>query len=457
MATARLIPSTYAVSNSSYVSHSNTDNMFANTDSTTYGTFTHNRASTNNTYQAYLRGFNIDDIPSVAQVTDFEVKIKASATGHTTSTSSSYKMTLCHGTTTIDNTYAGSSLSTSVQTITFPNGSTTWEQIVDWGTNFGIRIPLRRNSSNTQDVVHVYGAEILVTYTVPNPRTVSTSLNGNGTIVPSGTNTYYDGQEYELTITPTTKSDAVSLTKNGVDVSSSLVAHRAGTDNSQSPDELLTTSGIQSGSSYASYPVGYTAENPHTYSSNMYASNNSTGYALYSFDFSGIPSGAAIENVEVRCCGSRENATVSTYYRSSVGLYSGDTLKSTEQEFSSTSQQVMTIEDPGVWTRAELQNARLRFTVGYYGGRLYGVTWVVTYSTGSGDPDYYTYSTTITGDTAFVVTIGSSGSTQKVFIKVNGTWVQYSKVYKKINGTWVEQSDPSSVFDTTVNYEKGAS
>ncbi len=99
MPTARLIPSTYYLSNSSYLSVSNASNMYTNTDSTTYGTFTHNRASTNNTYYAYLRGFNFDDIPSAATVNGFTIKIKASATGHTSSTSTSYEMSLSNGTT----------------------------------------------------------------------------------------------------------------------------------------------------------------------------------------------------------------------------------------------------------------------------------------------------------------------------------------------------------------------
>jgi len=38
-----------------------------------------------------------------------------------------------------------------------------------------------------------------------------------------------------------------------------------------------------------SYPVGYTAESPHTYNSNIYAASGSTGYGDFSFDFSSIP------------------------------------------------------------------------------------------------------------------------------------------------------------------------
>ena len=144
MATMRLVPSVSAVSNSSYASISNASNMYTNTDSTTYGTFTHNRASTSNTYYGYLRGFNFSDVPSNAIVNSWTVKIKASATGHTTSTSSSYYMGLVNGTTSISSTAASDRLSTSVQTFTFAEGSLTWDTIKGYSSNFGIRIPMRR-------------------------------------------------------------------------------------------------------------------------------------------------------------------------------------------------------------------------------------------------------------------------------------------------------------------------
>ena len=42
----------------------------------------------------------------------------------------------------------------------------------------------------------------------------------------------------------------------------------------------------------------------------------------------------------------------------------------------------MTISDPGEWTREDLQDAWVRFGVGYYGGRILGITWKVTYTYG---------------------------------------------------------------------------
>ena len=56
MATIRLVPSTYAVSSTNYLSVSNSSNMYTNTDSTNYATITNTNASTSSRY-LYLRGF----------------------------------------------------------------------------------------------------------------------------------------------------------------------------------------------------------------------------------------------------------------------------------------------------------------------------------------------------------------------------------------------------------------
>ena len=452
MATMRLVPSTYYLSNSSYVSISNANNMYTNTDSTTHGTITHNRASTSNTYYAYIRGFNFDDIPNSATVSGFTIKLKASATGHTTSTSSSYYMSLYNGTAAIANTTASGRLSTTLTTFTFAEGSLTWETLVSYGANFGIRIPLRRASSNTADVVSVYGAEIEVTYTVPNPRTVTTTLTGNGTISPSGSTTMYDSEEFELTITPTNKSDTVTAIKDGVDITSQLVAHGAGSTLTLTADDV-TTSSIQSGTSYAQYAVGHTAESPYSSTSNMYASSGSTGYAAYLFDFSDIPSGATIEAIEVRCYGHRESSTISSTYVSQCVLYNGSTAISDEVDFPSTSDSMITVEPTTLPTRAQLDNVTLRHYVGYYGGLVLGISFEITYSTGTGI-DHYTYTYTVSGDSAIAVTIGSA-STATIYFKNNGSWVAATKVYKKVNGSWVQQSDLANVFQSGVNYVKG--
>lgn len=99
MATIRLVPSTYELSSTQYLSVSNASNMYNNTDNTTYATVYNSRTSTTS-YYIYLRGFNFDDIPTVATINSFTVKLKAYESG--VSTSSSYQPYLANGTTAIN-------------------------------------------------------------------------------------------------------------------------------------------------------------------------------------------------------------------------------------------------------------------------------------------------------------------------------------------------------------------
>lgn len=459
MATARLVASTYYLSSSTYLRVSNADDMYDNTDSTTYGTVTNSQNGTT-TYYIYLRGFDFDSIPASATVSGFTVKLKARESG--INTSSYYAPKLCHGTSQITSTC--SAISTTASVHEFTNVGADWEDIKAYGDDFGIRINCRRASRNTTGYMYIFGAEIEVEYTVPNPRTITSTLSGDGTISPSGAITSYDGEEYELTITPTNKSDQVTATQDGVDITSQLVAHGLGSTISAVPDDV-TTNNISSGSSYASYCIGHSAEDPYSSSSNMYSPSGSTGYAAYSFDFSTIPSNATIEEIAVRCYGHRESSTIDSSHVSNVALYYGNTMKGEDVDFPSTSNSLVTIENTGSWTRAELDNLTLRHTVGYYGGLVLGITIEVTYSTGSGI-DHYTYTYTVNGDSTIAVVIGTVGD--KVFIKKNGSWVQSSKqllkvngtwreinkVYEKVNGSWVEK-DKSAMFSPNAIYIGG--
>lgn len=450
MAIIRLVPSKlYNAAGTSYLSVSNASNAYTNTDSTTYATVTNTYSSTSNRY-VYLQGFNWNDVPSGAIINDFSIKLKASESGG--STSSSYRPVLCKGTATYNNAYCNAITTTaSVHEFSFTQDFDTFR---DDGEEFAIRINCRRKSKNTSASFYIYGAEIEVNYTVPNPATVTSTLTGNGTIDPSGAVSTYEDAEYTLTITPTDKTETVTATKNGVDITADLVAHGTGSTDTFTANDV-TTSGIQSGSSYAQYAIGHTAESPYSSTSNMYASSDSTGYAAYSFDFSNIPSNATIEDIEVRCYGHRESSTIDSSHVSQCVLYNGSSAASEEVNFPSTSSSIITLTPTTMPTRAQLDNYILRHYVGYYGGLVTGISFKVTYSTGSGI-DHYTYTYTVDGDSTIAVTIGGGGGdTAKIYLKIDGSWVQYNKVYKKINGAWVEQSDITTVFDTSANYIKG--
>ena len=440
MATIKLIPSTYYLSSTSYLSVSNASNMYDDCDSTNYATITNSRTSTTS-YYAYIRGFDFSQIPSAAVVSDFTIRIKCNYSG-----GYGQAMYLYDGTAT--SMGSSSSISSTVATHEF-TCNYSWEDVVAAGSDFGIRINCRRSSRNTTAYIYVYGAEIEVTYTIPDPRTITTSVSGNGTISPSGTNTYYDGNEVEVVITPTNKSDTVTATRDGVDITSQLVAHGAGSSVDFTANDVSTYS-ISSGSSYAQYAVGQSADDPYSSTSNMYASSGSIGYAEYSFDFSSIPSGAVIEEISARCYGHRESSTIDSTHVSSCQLYDDSTAISEEVDFPYTSNSEIVVE--ATTLPSSMSGVTLRHYVGYYGGLVLGITLTVTYSTGSG-LDHYTYTFTVSGNTTIAVVIG--GTTTTLYFKSNGSWVAATKVYKKINGSWVEQSDLTTVFDSNTNYIKG--
>ena len=458
MATMRLVPSTTAVSNSSYVTISSASNMYTNTDSTTSGTFTHNRASTNSTYYGYIMGFNFSSLPNDAQVTSWTVKIKASATGHTTSTSSSYYMSLVNNTTQIGSTNASGRLTTTTTTFTFANGSLSWDTIVGYGANFGIRIPLRRASSNTADVVTVYGAEIEVTYTVPVNYTVTIQNNSSATVEASDTNP----SEGDDVVISASYISGLTITDNGVNVTSQF-QQATGSTVSAVPDSHFTTGVSQSGAnfyqsssttstSWLEYAIGHSAESPYSTSntSNTYAKpQGQTAWINYEFDFSSIPTSATITNVSVSVYGAREDSTIDSSHVARFQCYSGSTAKGTIQNFTSTSNGKVTVSDVGTWTASELHDAQLRFEVGYYGGRMLGITWSVTYEVSG-----YVYTITSIA-TDHTIVVSSGGITQLIYYKNNGSWVAATAVYKKVNGSWVQQNDLTSVFSSGINYVRG--
>ena len=220
MPTVRLIPSTYYQSNTQYTTVSGAANMYANTDSTSYATIQNTRNSTSNTYYVYVRGFNFSDVPDDAEVSSFTVKIKASEAN--LSTSSSYRMSLYNGTTSISNTTVTSSLSTTATVFTFPiPASLTWATLKGYGSNLGIRVPLRRANTNSSSYAYVYGAEIEVTYTVPVYHNV-TVTNSTSATVTANPATVIEGSS--SVVTSDTLS-GITVTDNTVDVTSQFVEH----------------------------------------------------------------------------------------------------------------------------------------------------------------------------------------------------------------------------------------
>ena len=442
MTVARLVPSTYYRNNSSYVSVTNADNMYTNTDSTTYASVQNTRNSTSNTYYCYLRGFNFSSIPSDATVSSFTVKVKASESYM--STSSSYRMSLYNGTTAISNTTVTSSLSTTATTFTFPIPSTlTWDTIVGYGSNFGIRIPLRRSSTSSNSYVYVYGAEIEVTYTVPVYHNVTVTNSTSATVTASNSNPL-EGTDVEIR---SNTLSGITIKDNGTDVTSQF------------------TQRTDAGESYSVVNVG-------TYgfalSNGYYVSNNKgvdksaavcrvdfhlpvsaditfsyINYAEASYDF------GVFGNVDVAlsnnyyAAGSNGATITDSSYKKACNTSNDNTSSVRTLTYSNVSS-----GDHSIWVKFSKDdgsasgNDTLQFQV--------AITLNEPFTPGA----YYGYDiTNIQADHAIVVT-ASGGSNPELYVKVNGSWVKVQTAYKKVSGSW-QQVSVDQAFEQGVNYLKG--
>lgn len=395
ISTGTTYPATYGV------------NTSANTSNTSYARLS---GSTQNSsgYAYYL--FEELNIPSIAVITSVScsVRCRASATG---TTSGTCFVELVSGPTT-----KGSATTVTGTTATAYTLNTGSQWTANEANHLGVKVTVYKaiSSNNRSYGIYFYGATLTVNYTVDG---IAYEINASSetslaTVSPSSQE-IFQGESGVVKIETDNIGDIV-VEDNGVDVTDQLVikerlpkvvesvAQSNFTTGTSTTGVTFYTSSNSQTTSHLERAIGYTAENPnpntatgtgvgnYTYvkgsGSNV---SGATGWINFTFDFSSIPSDAIITDVSVKCYGAKESGD--NYDYAKIGLYSGDVLKSTEQEFSSSSNQIITISNPGTWSRSELDNAVLRFTVGFYGGRIGGITWSVTYKDNNSNPYYYEY------------------------------------------------------------------
>lgn len=436
MATMRLVPSTYYLSSTSYLSVSNASNMYANTDSDTYATVTNSRASTTS-YYIYLRGFNFNAIPEGAIVNSFTVKLKARESG--VSTSTSYKPYLANGTTTINGSC--DVITTTASTYTFTGLSADWDTIKGYGSNFGIRINCRRASRNTTGYMYIYGAEILVDYTVPVYYDVDIQNSTSATVTASDTNPL-EGTDVEI------KSDTISgitIKDNGVDVTSQFTQRQGQAESYEV--ENVGTYGFTLNSSTGYYTsnnkgVDKTAAVCRV---NFYVPVSATitftyiNYAEQGYDFGVFGNIDTALNHNYYPAGS-SGATISdSSYKLACNTSSHNTSSAQTLTYSMSAGEhyidVKYSKDDASYDN----NDTLQFKV--------AITLDEPYTPGT----YYGYDiTNISADHVIVVT-SSGGEVNTAYLKVNGVWKEVA-VYKKVNGSWQQITDPTTVIDTVQKY-----
>jgi len=316
-------------------------------------------ASGDSSSKAYIYySFDFSGIPDGAEI----VSVACSVKGHAESTSNNGHRARCQlyvGTSTAKGSYTDFT-STSAQTLDLTTGTWTLAEVRDMRLCFEI--------GYYGGLVN--GATVTVTYTLNATKWRITVSNSTSVAVTTSDAEVYDGESATITAA---SLDGITITDNGTDVTSQFA---------QAPDGSVSATPKSyelNGSIHGSYyqsAIGHDADYTDGTTSSDYASSD-TASVDYLFDFSGIPEEASITSVSVRVRGHAEDMSQSSEV-ATLRLYSGSTAKGSETKFTSESNAVVTM-DAGTWTRAELQDARLRFTVGYYGGAVVGATWTVSY------------------------------------------------------------------------------
>lgn len=203
------------------------------------------------------------------------------------------------------------------------------------------------------------------------------------------------GEDAEIRIDATSLEN-VTVTDNGVDVTSALIQHVI--PSGGTADTVLGTYNLVSGtfnSSSSSYFSGIVGNgvNANKTTSNYYSSSSGTIVVFtYNLTFSNIPSNATITRLYCEINGHAESTSNNNEYMcAALALGSSDSdLISTELNFKSigTSNSTQTIEATTLPTVAQLSNLKLRCRLGYYGGAINGATCYLVYTV-PGSGGYY--------------------------------------------------------------------
>jgi len=373
---------TGVASDHAYASVSNTTNGYAESSNTTYATINLTTGSGATTYIYFT--FDFSGIPNGATINSVSCSAKAYINTTNSSRITTRQIQLYSGT-----TAKGSASTISNSTSVFTMTSGTWTR--DELQNARIRLYGVRGTSNTTSTYYFrfYGATFTVNYSVDGiAYTIGATSNVTGTTVDPATQEVMEGQDAVVTIY-SSAIDGLTITDNNSDISNELVQHEMPTGGTMSAvPASYTTSGSISGTRYQS-TVGCGVNNPSSQTGNDYCSSSgSTATIYYHFNFDDIPDNATIESMSVQAHGHLENTSNSSE-KAELNTYYGTTAKGTAVSYTSTSSQTINIT-PGSWTVAQLKDdARVGFTIGYYGGLTTGITWSVTYSIPSTGSEYY--------------------------------------------------------------------
>ncbi len=365
-----------------YASISNQANGYNDSSNTSYATINLTTGSGATTYIYYT--FDFSDIPAEATIESVSCTTKTYINTTNSSRIRTRQVQLFSGT---NEKGSAATVSNSTSVVTLSAGTWTRAELQD----ARIRLHGVRGTSNTTSTYsfRFYGATFTVNYSISGTvYTVTATSSVDGITAEPATQELFEGKNGSVIINAASLDD-VTVFDNNVDITTDLIRKEKQTGGTvQAVPASYTTSGSISGTRYQS-TIGHGVDNPSSQTGNDYSgSSGSSATIYYHFNFDDIPNNATITSMTVQAYGHLENASYSSEI-ATLNTYYGTTEKGTEVSYTSTSSHIVNIT-PGSWTVAELKDdARVGFTIGYYGGLTTGITWTVEYTVPSSGGDYY--------------------------------------------------------------------
>lgn len=457
---------------------SNTNNGLGDTSSTTYAQL----RLQSGTYLAY--SFDVSSIPSNATISSVSCKVK----GCVTRTSSAATVRLYNGTTAMGSTVNLATNSTA--TVTDLNcGTWTRSQL----NNVNVRVDSTYTSNSTY-YAYFYGSELTITYSVSGQfytYTVSNisadhtiAINNAGPVSVTGITVYPttasidvgDTLQLTPTIVPSNATDkTVSWNSNHTNIATVSNGLVTGVSVGTATITVTTTDGNYSATCSVTvtqpvlvqYKLATSLVGGKSYL--IVNTNNGSGYAVSnesggSRTLKGVAVNVANNKVYVKesvvnnitftytletandpDSGFLMNGSNYLYTDSGSGLRMYDTTPTSNKH----------------WHYVDSQNILWQFkdsngTNGYEDTSSEYKYYLEWDASGNFTDNHLTSpSIADTQDLPKIyLFVQDDTPDQVIYLKVNGSWVQYSKIYKKINNSWVEQTDLSNLFDQNTIYIK---
>lgn len=425
MATLRLTPSSYQLSNTSYLSISNAQNMYTNVDSSTMATVSHNRTQTTS-YYIYIRGFDFSQIPDEAIINSVIVKVRAYVQG-----AGSYTPALYNNTSSLSTNFNGT-IGTSATTRTVDITSK-FDTFKSYGNNFGIRLQLNRSSKNTASKMYIYGAEIAIEYTLPIKYNITTSASGC-TISPSGSTEVYNGESINIKIEGSSKP---TVTDNGIDVTSKLIEKEASLDY-----DISDVSG-------ASY--GFNLNSSGYYESTNKGISSSTSLCRVNVD---LPVECTVRfrliNYAESTCDYGLLSNIDSPLSNNASADSSGVYWSGRNN-NSASEQIVEYTVPSGEHFIYIKYFKDSYTNSYNDSLQFKVEIIPNKEWSAGVFWEYVL-TNINENHNIVATLIEQ---PVLYIKINGSWKRVLEVGKKNNGVWIKQTNLEDIFDINIKYVQG--